>query len=579
MPVSKRRMKKKSTRRKPGNPRRLENLRQALDYTIPVVSKSFVAARSMVPGPEKALTHALPDEPPTGTRLDPISAGTYLTRVREALEERAREVAQVYPAVQWLWYTRRISPEFFAGRLVTTQFADHKVLEALSGLSMNAAEDKLGYEGRSIYSCETTDLIPVAQLASIAVALSQCHSWLRRAGKGTEFVVTEGDLPDPLLDEPLEQAIDVFDTRLANDLQWQWHPSMEVNAVESEREDPPGVLMSLSRVLGSWQDVPGWQGPLRDRRVVRVLGQFNINWVTLDGLAESVAAAGNPSVDWWRPHTPSLATLLFTLWYDATFMSESLGLSLPKVGYLRRRRDYAIHAIDQMMPLIRDDLETYFPGQAPKGGQDVLMVLESLGPDLWPMESGPVVRRLGDDVVLDVWAASNRLLDDIRIPAQKGGALVNAPARRFEEVVQERVDETPWLPGEQARALRRTLRLKGTAITDIDAVAERDGILLLISCKNIPFTREYDAGNYNTVRNAASTIDRASDYWQGVVRALVSSPVGDNYDVSQYADIKGVVVTPQVLYSRAAATLAENDVGEMRLRGAVSLGELVRALG
>ena len=581
MPVSKRRKKKarRASRHPRGNPFRLENLQQAVDYTIPIVSEAFVAARELVPGPAEVLAHALPDEPLPGSRLDPIAAGVYLTRVRESLETLAREVAETLPAVQWLWYTRRITPEFFAGRLLTTQFADHMVLETLSGLSTNDVEDKLGIDGASIYPSDASDLSPVAELATIAVALSQCHGWLRRAGKGTEFVVVEGDLPSPLPDEQLEWAIDVFDTRVASDLRWQWHPSMELNAAVSDREDMPSVLLSLSRVLGSWSDVPGWQGPLRDRRIVRVLGQFAINWVTLDGLADSVAAAGTSSVVWWRPHTPSLAALLFTLSYDATLVSESLGLSLPKVGYLRRRREYAIHAIDQMLPLVRDELETYFPGQVPQSGETVLQVLESVGPDLWPIEIGPVVRTLGDDVVLDVWAASNRLLDDIRIPAQTGGELVNAPARRFEEVVQERVDRTPWRPGEQARALRRTLRVNGASVTDIDAVAEREGTLLLISCKNIPFTRAYDAGDYNTVRNAASTIDKAYDYWEGIVHALISSPIGDNYDVSMFAEIKGLVVTPQVLYSRSGVTLAEHDIGPMRLRGVVSLGELVRSLG
>ncbi len=580
MPVSKRRKKATRTKpRRPGNPRRLENLRQAIDYTVPIVSEAFVAARPMVPGPQEVLARAVPNDPLAGTELDPISAGLYLTRIREALEEQAHELVQVYPAVQWLWYTRRISTDFFAGYLITTQYADHKVMETLSGLSTNATENQPEVKGRSIYPCETSDLIPVAQLAAISVALSRCHSWIRRAGKGTDFVVVDGDLPEPVVDEPLEQAIDIFDQRLADDLQWQWHPSMEVNPVAPDRRDPPSVLMTVSRVLGPWIDVPGWQGQLRHGHMVRVLGQFNLNWITLNGLAESMSAAGASSIDWWRPHTPSLATLLYTLWYDATFISESLGSSLPKVGYLRRRRDYAIHTIDQLMPIIRDGLEACFPGQVPEDGHQVLQVLEGLGPDLWPIETGPVVRSLGEDVVLDVWAASSRLLDDIRIPAQTGGEVVNAPARRFEEVVQERIDQSPWRPADSARALRRHLRLGGAWLTDIDAVAERNGVLLLVSCKNIPFTREYDAGDYKTVRNAATTIDKACRLWEGIVATLKGSPVGDNYDVSQFIDVKGVVVTPQVLYSRSDLTFAETSIGQMRLRGAVSLGELTRALG
>lgn len=581
MPVSKRRKKPKAASRpKSGDPRRTGGTAEAFDYTIALVTEAFLAARVTVDGPTEVLASALPDLPPAGTRLDAIAAGEYLTNVRESLESQARDVAVTYSAVRWLWYTRRISTESFAGHLITTQFADHKILEALSGLSTNLDEDKIEIEGRFIYPTDVIDLIPVARMASIAVALSQCHGWLRRAGKGTEFVVRGDELPAPVLDDALEHAIELFDDRVAEDLRWQWHPSLEMNAIPANKDDPPPVLMTLSRLLGPWTEVAGWQGSLQDQRAVRVIGQFSMNWATLGGLADSVASAKNSSVVWWKPHTPSLVTLLFTLWYDAAFMSQSLGLSLPKVGYLRRKRDYAIHAIDQLMPLVVEDLERYFPGQVPRSGTEVLGVLEGLGPDMWPVETGPVVRALGDDVVLDVWAASSRLHEDIRIPAQTGGALVNAPALRFEDVVQERVDETPWRPTESTRALRRTLRLNGDSITNIDAVAEHDDVLLLISCKNIPFTRAYDAGDYNTVRNAATTVNKAIAYWQtDVVAELTRCPIGDNYDVSQFAEIRGVVVTPQVVYSRDANAIAEQGVGPVRLRNVQSIGELMRALG
>ena len=580
MPVSrgrKAKAKAKAPHRRSGNPAHPDNLPVVVDPSVELVTLAFKRARSGVSEPDHFLAGALPPSPEAGTHLDAIEAGAYLTTVRTNLEAQAEELAQTYSGVQWLWYTRRLSTDLFAGYLITTQFSDHGVLEALTGLSRNSADQRLDIEGRSnaLYPFDVESLRPVALMASIAVALSQCHSWLRRSGKGTEFIVQAKDLPEPCPDEVLEDVITTFDERVAHDLKLQWHPSLEQDAADQTAP----ILLGVTRIASDWTEVPAWRGRLSQRRFIRMSGQFFIQFMTLGGLVDTVAAGGQSGTKWWQPHTPSLVVLLQSLFYDAAFLSEVAGVGLPKVGYLRRDRDYAEWVIDQVLPAFGEDLESIFPGEVPADGRSVIQALESVGPDIWPAQPGPIVRRLEEALVIDVWAASSRLHHDVLVPPELGGAMVNAAAFRFESVVQDRIDATPWRPSPSARSLLRGhLRFGGQNLTDIDAVGERDGTLLLVSCKNIPFSPAYDSGEHRVVRNVATTVDKAVQHWEQVVATMSASPVGDNFDVSAYEEVHGVVVTPRVTYSREPNTLAMSTYSTAQLRAATSLGELVEAL-
>lgn len=579
MPKSRRRKRKPPAKaRRSGNPGAFENLAVVVDPSMDVVTDAFVAARRRVASPDRLLAQALPAEPVVGEHLDPIEAGEYLNTVRLTLEDAARRLAQRYPPAKWLWYSRRISPTQLAGHLITTELSDHALFETLTGLSNNTdAGEPLPLEGRAIFGMSVADLQPVAQMASLATALARCHGWLRRAGKGTHFIVRDSDLPETVEDADLETAIDVFDERVAADLSLVWHPSIEMNT----EGDESVTLLGVTRVIGDWTDVPAWKGRMRDRRLIRLRGQFVTSLITLEGLAHTVAAGGQEAGAWWSPQTPDLVVLLHTLWFDAALRSDQLGVALPKVGYSRRERRYAEAVIDEMLEVVTPDVERLFPGHVPQSGADVISGLMGLGPELWPAQMGPVIRDAGaDSIVIDVWAASARLQHDLVVPSSLGGEIVNAPSFQFETATQQVIDATSWRPSETTRALLRGhLRVAGNNVTDIDAVGERDGALLIVSCKNVLYTPAYDAGDHRTVRNVTTTVDKAVTFWRTVVRRLRASPVGDNFDVSAYTSVHGVVVTPRVAFSRDADTLGPNGPTELALRGAVSLGELRRALG
>ncbi|WJH56616.1 hypothetical protein FE254_10715 [Ectopseudomonas guguanensis] len=175
---------------------------------------------------------------------------------------------------------------------------------------------------------------------------------------------------------------------------------------------------------------------------------------------------------------------------------------------------------------------------------------------------------------MDMWAASMGFLAWLQFPKTQG-QVANERATKFEDVVQEVIDRTRWAD-EASRALRqRRLRVDGQALTDIDAIGSYDGTLLVVSCKSIPYTREYDRGVHNVIRNAASTVDNGVDYWARIVSQLEALRAGDNFDLTGYKQIVGVVCTPFPVYTGDTKSLS-TTVGE--LRWACSLDELVEFL-
>jgi hypothetical protein len=109
------------------------------------------------------------------------------------------------------------------------------------------------------------------------------------------------------------------------------------------------------------------------------------------------------------------------------------------------------------------------------------------------------------------------------------------------------IDQTAWAPNSPFRELhRRKLRLNDRPITDVDALAVSGSTILLVSCKSIPYTYEYDGGDYGTVRNVRTRIEVADVEWQQRVDKIRQERSGDNYDFEGY-EVYGVVCTPFVV--------------------------------
>ena len=186
----------------------------------------------------------------------------------------------------------------------------------------------------------------------------------------------------------------------------------------------------------------------------------------------------------------------------------------------------------------------------------VIERLVSVQGSLVPFVIGSPVIRTGDRLLMDLHAASDLFGISIEYPVTGGGA-GNARAEHFEYSVQSAIDSTEWKPSSSTALLRKVLRLDGNDVTDIDALAELDGTLLLIDCKSRVYSAAVEHADFRAFQNNRQFVEEKVHHWNGVIETLRASPVGDNYDLSRLKEVLGVVCTPFPVYVEDPAALEE----------------------
>ena len=200
-----------------------------------------------------------------------------------------------------------------------------------------------------------------------------------------------------------------------------------------------------------------------------------------------------------------------------------------------------------------------------------LTAIDQVTASPWPLMAGNVCRRYANQYMLDITGCSHAFLQ--RLEMSRAPALGNLRGAAFELQCQDIIDRSPWAPPPPIRELRgRTLWRAGQKLTDIDALATRDGILLIVSGKSRIYDREYDRGTYRVVENERNRLDEAVTQWDLIVESLNREPVGDNFDFSAFEEIVGIVCTPFPVYTHSERSLRFVRAG---LRASSSTHELL----
>lgn len=179
------------------------------------------------------------------------------------------------------------------------------------------------------------------------------------------------------------------------------------------------------------------------------------------------------------------------------------------------------------------------------------------------MEVGP------GSYVVDLGAASDRI-QTLFAPGV-GGATANVGAKRFEVLVQEAVDFTPWRPEGALRSLigRNVRGLDGRVITDIDAVATKGDVLILIDCKNHGPVGD----TFAEVRNRREAYAKQAALWGDKVRRI--NEARDSLGIPASARIEGVVVVPKAGFMDSGIA-TEEVAGMTRVMGIWDLYQRLR---
>lgn len=494
--------------------------------------------------------------PPPQNTLAGIDAANYLQTIIPLTQADILEQHSSYGPVRWLWYLRRAPDSLFEGDYGTTLGYDRLLAEMLS--SQFTASDASEVAERVAFRVDDAAFRHLARYVGRVKLLSQLHILYRRVGKGAIL-----DASHPILmantSDAIERAIHIYDLR--HDRSHEFigaglgmvtiDPDFQQLVDERSAGEPMAFLsMGCTPSFQAPVSYPDGAGGLS---ITTVNVRHVMKKLSLDRILSPMGAEGG--IPDYLPGIAALTQLLMLVPTICVHVPWALS-SITQQGYVfvgeARLRDIVDHHIREVI----EQLAPLTPGFA--WPADFIQWRDSLlavAASVWPLSSGNVIRLFRDNFLIDTTGASHALLH--RLELARSPAIGNMRAREFELQCQDVIDGTPWKPSPEVKSLRgRPLRQSGRVLTDIDAIGVRKRTLLIVSCKSIIYDRDYDQGVFRVIKNAQATIDDAVEAWERITAELRRQPTGENFDLSQFDEILGVVCTPFAVYSSEERTLA-----------------------
>jgi len=459
-----------------------------------------------------------------------------LTSAQQHAERRAARLARSFTVDRWIWYLRRLPPLVFDAAPQRFQVFDWYFTETTAALS--AAQGTMNARPSAIRK-------KLVQTVLTFTAFALWDSNLRARLRCARLLVPldESPLPRIVQEDPIAAALTLVDERRRSEaIPFARWGTLAAALTRSDADffvftyfRATDLHLTATEQLGRTSDlceIRGWFYAARfDLTLMRdALADFNLNPF---------------------PGATQTLNIVVFLRVVATLVLMGKGpaeeLLTSGVCYVDRALfDFACRdAIPTTRAWLSEGLSEKY-GVA-RNSQELERQLRSHRMTLDPLRSGPLIYDVAGGIALNAGTASQELSAALEFPAITGTA-ANVRAHAFELDLQLVIDNSPRRPTPYIRELvRRTLRVRGQKITDIDAIAQMDSLVVAISCKSIPFRAEYDSGDLRLTYNVASQIVTAVEEWVDKVTYLQHNARGDNYDLSEYK-LLPVVCTPLVMY-------------------------------
>jgi hypothetical protein len=510
-------------------------------------------------------------------------AGDALKEAILLVTEELERWAQNYSAIRWLWMLRRLPKIVFQGKLPTTEAYDLMLAEVISARSRNlqqvAVVNDANFDSpRTIsYSLVGAVVTRLVRFCAGVRYLANLHQLYRWAGKGADFKFERGSVPLHSEGPDLRTAINIYDQRVAA----RGLPLLRLGTpiVTTDIAEGTEAILWINRISPTDIQVPYPGVHVSEAVKEGKIGKTRARYLPKFYSVHSFERLLNDSrMDASKLVTPEIASLFYLLTCAIALINRHhFGFgSIANTGYMIFDRGRCFRILRDCYDSIPAIAQRLLSIARISSADEIIDILTRIKGQDWPLGSGPVFRHEEPMICVDLASAAKSLQSLLEFPPIQG-EMANARAEHFENAVQAVIDASHWKPEEKLRLMRqRNLKSNNKAITEIDAIGEHEGILLLVSCKSHIYSGAYDVGEYAFVRNAAWRVLEAIDEWGEKVKRFRAQPAGDNYDFSPYHTIIGVVATPHVIFVDAEVANRYSSDG---LRSCVSLSELTIWLG
>ncbi|WP_236179220.1 hypothetical protein [Pseudomonas mosselii] len=518
-----------------------------------------------------------------------------------AMENEFSQDLNSYSTMRWMYYLRRLPHRIFAGDLNSTAPNARALIEVYANLSAKTESANYGRNGFTFPLNDST-LRHIARFAAFTNIIYDLQVGFRFANKGFDYSFKDKPprapnnwplmapptdrritLPQRIPNPELESAVKIYDLRHNRNLSFLGKVMNQAGlahakAVETEAKPELDVscaswAMISEEFISPHPYITGHPHAALIGINAKVMAKYYFNTLDLDRIFELYRhpALVKVSVD------THAALCLIVLLLGGRWLKNNpySFLRTIELGYfitnIEPWKKFCAEQYNDVCALISNSLPGF---KAPGDFEAFYTSCQRFKGEVWPTAHGAPAKATNDYMCIDMWAASTGFLGWFQFPKMEG-EVANHRAVKFEDVVQDAVNSTRWGNGQYQELRQRTLRVNGKQLTDIDAIGYYEDSLLIISCKSISYTREYDRGTHSAVRNPAATVDKAVEFWAKIVSQLSESPIGDNFDLSACKQIIGVVCTPYAIYTSNQKTLSATS---QDLRWACSLDELIEFL-
>ena len=508
------------------------------------------------------------------TTIDALTITPYLNSCRELIEQELIKSASGYNRLRWLWYLRRLPRHIFEGTLPTTFSYDSSLAETLSEYGNTTTTAKYSPGAAVNYKIDDSVVRRVLKFCGGVSLLSEIHVLLRLAGKASLFSFRTSQLsalPNAHPSFEISQAIRLYDKRIAAGSHFLTRTGTVITSDQQlDKEDISSIFLVTRAEQPFWGRLASGR-LVKEHTEVEIFYNFIPSIISVEQLKVLNSDLRLLGFDWIQPEVGALLVLLiisiaFYLHFD------NAPVTLGQYGYCLMDLEMFKVAVDERIAEACSIVQQLtLSSNLPTTSSDLLHTLETCSGSIWPLQHGSPIRRDGDLICVDLYAASARLNALLEFPIVQG-KVANARAAHFELAAQAVIDDSPWCPNNDLKQLRgRKLRYNNQDVTDIDAVGEYNGTLLMVSCKSVIYTGAYDSGDYALVRNRSELVEKAVRYWTDKKTFFEAHKLGLNYDFTGYEKFVAVVCTPWPVYTSIGPATAELAP---RLFAATSLYEL-----
>ncbi|MFL1802948.1 hypothetical protein ACJW8F_16340 [Plesiomonas shigelloides] len=467
------------------------------------------------------------------------------------IEKYIVKLVNNYPKYYWKFYLTALPKEHFQGNLETTFLFAIKMVESCISFSNKEIDENELYKNGNSVTIEISDSVvkDYCKLVGYSHLLGDMYTLIRISSKGCDFKIQENELiPTPIDENGIIESIKLFDDRNVIESKVENGMNMPSKSGFSLKQRHLSNLASLIIVAnenqsGKYEYIPKKATKLKDAKYTKV--NFNIVPVSLETIFSEfkLSKDGLP----WEIELLEVicilqfaTTLILRGWFFLPDIAEKGYLLFPK-GFIDA---YFQGFIDSVKKMQLEKLGTTFTNDA---AEVIRKHSRPLGENIYPSNVS-VLFDAGKMLGFDISCSFEFLLNKLEY-TKKQGDIANLRGCFFEEQTQEIIDNSKLKPARNVRNLvAKTLRFRNKSITDFDAIMVIGKSLIAISCKSILDNLDYDKGDYKTVRNITSSLEKYVEDWRAKIKIINDNKLGDNYDFSKFDEVIGLVVTPSVLY-------------------------------